>query len=83
MNSWKSILALIVFAYLTIASAISLTVNYLAMNPQPIVGRQGSGGVGKLASVEPECPEKLSLDVRWSDKIRGYAPMQSCEEYAT
>jgi hypothetical protein len=82
MNSWKSIFALIVFVYLAIASAISLTVDYLAMNPQPIVGRQGSAGMGMASSVEPECPQKLSIDASWPDEIRSYAPMQSCEEYA-
>ena len=83
MLSWKSALALIVIAYLTIASAISLTVHYLAMNPQLPIGRQGNAGMKMVSSVEPECPQKLSLDVSWPDEIWSYTPMQSCEEYAS
>jgi hypothetical protein len=83
MHSWKSILALIVFVYLAMASAISFTVHYLAVNPQPIVEHRGNAGVGKVSSIEPECPQKLSLDASWPDEIRNYSPVQSCEEYAT
>ena len=55
MNSWKSVLAGIVFAYLVIASAISLTVRHFAEIPPPRLGQQQSTRSEIVLSTVPEC----------------------------
>jgi hypothetical protein len=43
---WKSVLTCILLAYLIMASAISITVQYLASAQRPSVGHEQSSHVG-------------------------------------
>ena len=81
MNSWKSVLACIVFAYLVIASAISLAVQHFAGVPQVPMNRQVSFYAEKISVTAPWCFHENSWDFSGPDDNPSYVPMQSCDEY--
>ena len=55
MDAWKLVLAGILIIYLVIASAVSLTVRYLAEAPQPRLGQRENGRSEIILSVRSEC----------------------------
>jgi len=55
MLSWKIILACIISLYLALASAISLTVQYLAITPPASTSQQGDAGRGIPLITRPQC----------------------------
>ena len=55
MPSWKIVLACIISLYLALASAISLTVRYLAMTPTASTSQQGDAGRGIPLITRPQC----------------------------
>lgn len=55
MPSWKIVLVCIISLYLTLASAISLTVQYLAMTPPASPSQQGDAGQGIPLITRPQC----------------------------
>ena len=55
MRSWKLVLACILFAYLFLASAISLAVQYFASVPQIPTDRQESSYAEKILVTVPGC----------------------------
>jgi hypothetical protein len=83
MNSWKSVLAGIVFAYLVIASAISLAVQYFAGVPQVPMNRQVSSYAEKIPVIAPWCFHENSRNFSGPDDNPSYVPMQSCDEYGS
>jgi hypothetical protein len=55
MLSWKIVLACIISLYLALASAISLTVQYLAITPLASTSQRGDAGLGIPLITRPQC----------------------------
>ena len=70
MRSWKSALACILFAYLILASTISLAVRYLAITAPTSIGRHASSPAAVALVTEPGC-----VIVQRREEAAGFHPM--------